>query len=97
MYRNLWKKNHGAICSITVFNNYGFSILKVTGFKVDKYLVSDQSIFHVENAEEIELKFVKNDWISSLVSKRLSYDKCIERTIVGKNEETKGYAVIMIE
>lgn len=96
MYRNIWKLNHGGICAIKFFNSFGMTVFKLTGFKVDKYLATDQSIFNQAKAEEVEITFVKEDGFTPKSSLRLPYKSMLERAIVGVKEEAMGIALFNI-
>jgi hypothetical protein len=59
MYRKVWDQCRSSVCSIDFISNAGTKIISFTGFKVKKYLITDDVIDKFTKPAEIVIKFAE--------------------------------------
>jgi hypothetical protein len=59
MYRKVWDHCRSSVCSIDFISNAGTKIISFTGFKVKKYLVTDDVVDKFTKPAEIVIKFAE--------------------------------------
>jgi V8-like Glu-specific endopeptidase len=97
MYTDTWKNCHSSICSISFLNLKGERIGSGTGFKVEKYLITNNHVFIAPGAEKVELRFVQEDGHSTRASKTISYLEFKQRLQIGLPETSWDYAILNLE
>jgi len=93
----MWQKTYGAVCNINCFNNNKIKVCSFTGFKINNYLITDATIYTLQNVSEIELRFVSLDGYSTVVSKQISFKEFESRILDGTKDRKSGYAIINID
>jgi hypothetical protein len=97
MYRNIWERCHGAICSISFLDEYGIKTYSATGFLAGEFIISDDSLFKVKRAHEVLFRFVLPDAVSIHHELRIEFGEFKERIVPGTQEEKVGFSLFQVE
>lgn len=97
MYRNIWERCHGAVCSISFLDEYGIKTYSATGFLSGEYILSDDSLFKVKRAHEVLFRFVLPDGVSVHRELRIEFGEFKERILPGAREEKAGFSLFPVE
>ena len=97
MYRKTWKECHSAICSISFLNGNNIKTSFFTGFKVNHYLITDESIYQVDHADFVEIRFVGTDGFTITQSVIIPVNDFYDRIIEGSQAEDNGFAIVNID
>jgi Trypsin-like peptidase domain len=57
MYQNIWKENHGSVCSIVFYGKSQSKLMGLTGFLAGKFIFTDDIIYNVKDAIEVKFTF----------------------------------------
>lgn len=90
MYREVWEHCKSSVCSIDFISNAGTKITSFTGFKVKKYLVTDNVIDKFAKPAEILIRFTEcgNGENSEL---GMSYQEFLDSRLTFNDKTNPGF------
>jgi V8-like Glu-specific endopeptidase len=98
MYRNIWKKCQKSVCQLTFYSASGIKLVSTTGFKAnDEYIITDEYIYKIYKASEVQIRFVTEDGISELASVRIPMNELKQRMIKSLSKDKIPFAAIHID
>lgn len=97
MYRKVWNKCHGAVCAINFFSSKGIRYNSVTGFKYGKYLITDDMVYKIDRASEVQIAFMEEDGCTIKASVKITDKDFRLRMVKGVREAIPGFALIDID
>jgi len=97
MLKQVWKSCHGSVCSLNFQNDRGASIDTLSGFKVNKSLVTTDYAFYIRKAKKVEISFVSDDANTVIASMRIPYQEFINELKVGVFDNQTGYSVFNLD
>ena len=97
MYRKVWNKCHAAICAVNFFSVKGIRFDSITGFKYGRYLITDEMIYKMDRASEVQIAFLEDDGVTVKSSVKITYKDLKLRIIKGIRESIPGFALIDID
>ena len=97
MYRDVWKKYHGAVCSIEFFGSSGSRILGLTGFRTGNKIITDDLLYSIKEAREVVISFYKEDGVSIASSLRMGYHELLYILPDKEDFDNLGFAIIPAE
>ncbi|MFO8022030.1 MAG: serine protease [Perlabentimonas sp.] len=97
MFSNVWKSAFASVCQLKFINERGVTIDSLTGFKVNKHLVTSQHAFCVKRAHKVEIRFVDADANTVTASTKIPYVEFIKEHRIGVAEDTGHYAIFDID
>ncbi len=97
MYKKLWENFHCAVCSINFYSDNGIKLAALTGFKVNKFIVTDEFIYKITKCDEVIFQFVNDDGFTIKHNIKLRFEEFTERINRIAEFEKEGYALIDIE
>jgi hypothetical protein len=95
MYRKVWNKCHSAVCAINFFSAKGIRYNSVTGFKYGRYLITDEMVYRIDRASEVQIAFMEEDGCTIKSSVKITFKDFKMRMINGVREN--GFALIDID
>jgi hypothetical protein len=97
MYRNVWNKCQGAVCAINFYSAKGIRFDSVTGFKYGRYLITDELVYKIEKATEVQFVFMQPDGVTVRESVKITEKDFNNRMVKGIREGFPGFALIDID
>ncbi len=97
MYRQVWNKCHGAVCAVNFFSSKGIRYDSVTGFKYGRYLITDEMVYKIDRASEVQIAFMEDDGLTIKASVKITDKDFRNRMIKGIKENIPGFALIDID
>jgi S1-C subfamily serine protease len=97
MFSSLWDNCHASVCHLNFLNERGVSVDCLSGFKVNKSLVTSQQAFYVEKAHKVEITFVGKDANRITASVRIPYREFINEHRIGVVNSNGHYALFNID
>jgi hypothetical protein len=97
MFTKVWKSCYASVCHLNFINERGASVDTLTGFKVNKFLVTSQHAFYVEKAYKVELSFVGEDANTITASIKIPYSEFIKEHRIGVFNNHGHYAIFNID
>jgi hypothetical protein len=97
MYRKVWNNCQGAVCAINFFSAKGINFDSVTGFKYGRYLITDELVYKIEKATEVQIVFMQSDGITVRESIKITEKDFNNRMVKGLQEGFSGFALIDID
>jgi hypothetical protein len=97
MYRQVWNKCHGAVCAINFFSSKGIRYDSVTGFKYGRYLITDEMVYKIDRASEVQVAFMEDDGLTVKASVKITDKDFRNRMVKGIKENIPGFALIDID
>lgn len=97
MFKHIWNSCHASVCHLNFLNERGVSVDCLTGFKVNKSLVTSQQAFYVEKAHKVEITFVGKDANTITASMRIPYTEFINEHRIGFVNSNGHYAIFNID
>lgn len=97
MLNQVWKKCHSSVCSLNFLNERGVHIDTLSGFKVNKSLVTSEHAFYINKAKKVEITFVAEDAITRTASILIPYSEFINDLKVGYLNDKGNCAVFNID
>jgi len=97
MYRKVWNQCSQSVCCINFYNEHGILVDALTGFKINKSLVTCEQAFYVKDARKVEIKFVELDANTPKAVLRLDYQEFVDDLRVGFTHNNSDYAVFNID
>jgi len=91
--RDKWKINHQSICSIEHYNDKT-KIASGTGFRINKFIITNNHVYHCESATHTIVKFVEKDSKSIAVQKKYSKEEFQRLLVAGDNADNWDYAIL---
>ncbi len=96
MYRDIWVNCHSSICSISFLNQNNYKIASGSGFKVGKYLVTNNHVFRAPGSANVELSFANIDGHTTRASKTITYHDFQARLETGLPENSWDFAILRL-
>jgi hypothetical protein len=97
MYRKVWNKCQSAICGINFYSSKGIRFDSVTGFKYGRYLITDEMVYKIDHASEVQIVFMEDDGCTIKASVKISEKDFRLRMVKGIKENIPGFALIDID
>jgi S1-C subfamily serine protease len=97
MLNQVWKTCHGSVCSLNFQNDRGASIDTLSGFKVNKSLVTTDYAFYIPKAKKVEISFVSDDASTVVASMKIPYQEFINELKVGVFDNQTGYSIFNLD
>ncbi len=97
MYRKVWNKCQSAVCGINFYSSKGIRFDSVTGFKYGRYLITDEMVYKIDRASEIQFAFMEDDGCTIKASVKISEKDFRMRMVKGIKENIPGFALIDID
>lgn len=97
MLNQVWKSCHGSVCILNFQNERGASIDTLSGFKVNKSLVTTDYAFYIPKAKKVEISFVAEDASTIVASMKIPYREFINDLKVGVFDNQTGYSVFNLD
>jgi hypothetical protein len=97
MFNKVWNTCHASVCHLNFINERGASVDTLTGFKVNKFLVTSQHAFYVEKAHKVEISFVDSDANTVTATMRIPYTEFIKEHRIGVFNSNGHYAIFNID
>ncbi len=97
MLNQVWKNCHSSVCNLNFINERGVHIDSLTGFKVNKSLVTSEHVFYVNKAKKVEISFVAEDAITQTASILIPFHEFINNLKVGYLNDKGNCAVFNID
>ncbi len=94
--RDKWKISHQSICCIEHYNGKT-KIASGTGFRVAKYLITNNHVYKCDNSTHTVLKFVDKDSKTIILKKEYSKADFQKLLVSGDNPDNWDYAVIIAD
>jgi S1-C subfamily serine protease len=97
MYRKVWNKCQGAIAAIDFYTAKGIRFDSATGFKYGKYLVTDEMVYKIDRASEVQISFMEDDGCTIKTKVKITDKDFRLRMVKGIRENVAGFALIEID
>jgi S1-C subfamily serine protease len=97
MYRKLWNRCHQSVCGINFFSAKGIRFNSVTGFRHGKYIITDEMVYHIENASEVQISFYEDDGCTIKTSVKITDKDFRMRMVKGVRENIGSFALIDLD
>lgn len=97
MYSKVWEHCSASVCCLNFYNEHGVLIDTLTGFKINKSLVTCEQAFYVKGANKVEVRFVEADANTPKATLRVDYKEFIDDLRVGFTNNQADYAVFNID
>jgi len=97
MYRKVWNKCQSAVCGINFYSSKGIRFDSVTGFKYGRYLITDEMVYKIDHACEVQIVFMEDDGCTIKASVKISEKDFRLRMVKGIKENIPGFALIDID
>jgi hypothetical protein len=97
MYRNVWKKCQGSVCALDFYTSKGIRYESVSGFKYGKYLATDEMVYKINKASEVQISFFEDDGITISTSIKITDKDFRLRMVKGIKENIPGFALFDID
>lgn len=94
MYRNIWESCHKSVCSICFFTESGIKVNTLTGFRIEDFIVTDESIYKAKSCHEVVIQFFENTGYEVSHSIKIPYSDLTARLNRVAEFEKEGYALI---
>lgn len=97
-YRNIWKSKHQSIALINFYSENLIKVNSLSGFKVNDYLITDDSALHMKRYNTVEIRFVQADGNRILARKTLTREDFLSLIISdAEGEDKKDFCVVKID
>ncbi|MCB8964327.1 MAG: trypsin-like peptidase domain-containing protein [Bacteroidales bacterium] len=97
MLTKVWKSCYASVCRLSFVNERGIVIDALTGFKVDKSLVTSEQAFYIPKAKKVEICFVDEDANTVTASMRVDYAEFVNDLRIGFSNNHSDYAVFNLD
>jgi hypothetical protein len=97
MFREVWQKCFSSIGSISYLDKNGIVITSFSGFKAGNYLITDDSVFNIHDAQEVVVKFVESDGVTAAKTLHYSNQDFESKIFTGSMPYTKSFAVVVLK
>jgi hypothetical protein len=97
MYRKVWNKCQSAVCGINFYSSKGIRFDSVTGFRYGRYLITDEMVYKIDRASEVQIAFMEDDGCTIKASVKISEKDFRMRMVKGIKENIPGFALIDID
>jgi hypothetical protein len=97
MYRKVWNNCQGAVCAINFYSVKGIRFDSVTGFKYGRYIITDELVYKIDKATEVQIVFMQPDGITIRESVKITEKDFNNRMVKGIREGFPGFALIDID
>jgi len=75
MYTEIWQKSCRSVCAIDFLSSSNVKVMAISGFKLGRQIVTDDMVYHVKDAEKVEIRFFEDDGTTVYASLKLTYSK----------------------
>jgi hypothetical protein len=97
MYRKVWNKCQEAVAAIDFYTQKGIRFNSITGFKYGKYLVTDEMVYKIDRASEVQISFMEKDGCTIKTKVKITDRDFRMRMVKGIRENVAGFALIDID
>ena len=97
MYRKVWNRCQGAICAINFYTAKGIRYDSVTGFKYGHFIVTDDMVYKIDRAHEVQIAFMGEDGVTIKASVKITEKDFKSRIVRGIKENIPGFALIDVD
>jgi hypothetical protein len=97
MYRKVWSHCQPAICAVNFYSTKGIRFDSVTGFKYGRYLLTDDMVYKIEKASEVQIAFYEPDGVTIKASVKITEKDFKLRMVQGIRDGQTGFALVDID
>jgi hypothetical protein len=97
MYRKVWNRCQGAICAINFYSAKGIRYDSVTGFKYGHFIITDDMVYKIDRASEVQISFMEEDGVTVKASIKITEKDFKSRIVRGIKESIPGFALIDVD
>ncbi|HDP74511.1 MAG TPA: serine protease [Bacteroidales bacterium] len=97
MYSQVWEKCSASVCCLNFYNEHGVLVDTLSGFKINKSLVTCEQAFYIKGAQKVEIRFVEADANTTKASMRIDYKEFLDDLRIGFIHNQADYAVFNID
>ena len=97
MYRKIWNKCQSAVCGINFYSSKGIRFDSVSGFRYGRYLITDDMVYKIDRASEVQIIFMEEDGCTVKASVKISEKDFRMRMVKGIKENIPGFALIEMD
>jgi S1-C subfamily serine protease len=97
MYRKIWSHCQKAVCAVNFYSAKGIRFDSVTGFKYGKYLLTDEMVYKIDKASEVQIAFMDADGVGIKASVKITDKDFRMRMVKGIRDSYPGFALIDID
>jgi hypothetical protein len=94
MYRKVWNRCQSAICAINFYSAKGIRYDSVTGFKYGHFIITDDMVYKIDKANEVQITFMEEDGVTPKASIKITEKDFKARIVRGIKENIPGFALI---
>lgn len=94
MYRNVWDFCYRSVCSICFFTENGIKMNTLTGFLIENYIVTDESIYKAKSCYEVVIQFFLENGYEAAHGLKLTFDELNGRLNRVAEYDNEGFALI---
>jgi hypothetical protein len=94
MYRNIWKKAFGAVCSLNFYGSSTSNLLGITGFRSGNQILTDDIIYSIRDARNVIIRFYEEDGLTISRSIEFSYYDFLARLPLPEVNDGAGFAMV---
>ncbi len=97
MYKKVWNKCQASVCAINFYSARGIRINSISGFKYGKYLITDDMVYKINRASEVQISFMEDDGLTVKTSVKITDKDFRQRMVKGVLENLGNFALINID
>ena len=97
MYRKIWSHCQKAVCAINFYSAKGIRFDSVTGFKYGRFLLTDEMVYKIDRASEVQIAFMESDGLTIKASVKITDKDFRLRMVKGISDSYAGFALIDID
>ncbi len=94
MYREIWKKNYGAVCSIEFLGSCGSQIFGLTGFRTGNKIITDDLLYSIKDAKDVVISFYDLDGVTPTAVLEIGYNELLYLLPDKEDFENLGFAIL---
>jgi hypothetical protein len=94
MYQKIWKEKQSSICSIVFYGKSKSKIMGLTGFLAGKFIITDDIIYNVRDADEVRISFYKGNGLNTSVDLKLPVKEFMD--LIPRKSEFENLGIVMI-
>ena len=73
MYTEIWRNSCRSVCAIDFLSSSNVKVMSITGFKVANQIVTDDMIYSVKDAEDVQIRFLEEDGVTNYTVLQFKY------------------------
>lgn len=97
MFAEAWRKSRNSVCVLRFYNEKGILADTLSGFKVNRSLVTAEDAYFVSKASKVVISFCSDSADSPMASLEIPYKEFVADFGVGLSRNEEGYAIFNID